>query len=81
MLVRPVDFNGMIQNTTQVQNEKTSEDSKPLIQQNVQRFRQITARRRKSSIRKRAAMEPAMAVITEEKKENRRRKRLFQKVV
>lgn len=35
MLVRPVDFNGMIQNTTQVQNEKTSEDSKPLIQQNV----------------------------------------------
>jgi hypothetical protein len=37
MTIRPVDFNGMIQNTHEVSNAKTNEDNKPLLQQqNVQ---------------------------------------------
>ena len=33
MSIRPIDFNGMIQNTSEVASAKTQEDSKPQIQQ------------------------------------------------
>ena len=35
MSVRPIDFNGMVQNTTELSNNKVNEDQKPLVQQNV----------------------------------------------
>lgn len=37
MTIRPVDFNGMIQNTHEVSNAKANENNKPLVQQqNIQ---------------------------------------------
>ncbi len=37
MSIRPVDFNGMIQNTHEVSTAKTQEDQKPVVQQqNIQ---------------------------------------------
>lgn len=35
MSIRPVDFNGMIQNTTEASASKTQEDQKPVVQQEV----------------------------------------------
>ena len=34
MSVRPIDFNGMVQNTAELSHTKTAEDQKPLVQQN-----------------------------------------------
>lgn len=33
MVIRPVDFNGMIQNTAEVSQNKTADDKQPLVQQ------------------------------------------------
>lgn len=35
MTIRPIDFNGMIQNTQEVGQTKSHEDSAPMVQQNV----------------------------------------------
>ena len=35
MSVRPIDFNGMVQNTSELANTRVNEEQKPLIQQDV----------------------------------------------